>query len=82
MRKIPTHAFTVLLLALLGTSALAAKPATLEQCQAIKDRMERYTVLRRKGGSAGQMQKWKEQQRAGDDQFRRMECKGRRHKLR
>jgi hypothetical protein len=72
----------VMLLALFLTAPVAAKPASLEKCQAINDRIERYTVLRRKGGSAGQMQQWKEQLRASEDQFRRMDCTGHRRKLR
>jgi hypothetical protein len=71
----------VVLLALFLTAPVAAKPAALEKCQAIKDRIERYTGLRRKGGSAGQMQQWKEQLRANEDQFRRMDCKNHRRKL-
>jgi hypothetical protein len=82
MQKTVMRLVTVVLLALFLNAPLAAKPATLEKCQAIKDRIERHTGLRRKGGSAGQMQQWKEQLRANEDQFRRMDCKDYRRKLR
>lgn len=73
-----------LLLALLITTPAAAKPEqtpALAKCQATKDRIERYTSQRRKGGSASQMQQWKEQLRASEEQFRRLECKDYRRKL-
>ena len=81
MQQNVTRLAAVVLLALFLTTPVAAKPASLEKCQAIKDRIERYTGLRRKGGSAGQMQQWKEQMRASEDQFRRTDCKGHRRKL-
>jgi len=82
MQKPVKRAVAVVLLALFLTAPVSAKPATLEQCQGNKGRIERYTGLRRKGGSAGQMQQWKELLRANEDQFRRMECKDHRSKLR
>jgi outer membrane lipoprotein-sorting protein len=81
MEQTVKRVVAIVLLALFLTAPVAAKPATLEQCQGIKDRIERYTGLRRKGGSAGQMQQWKEQLRANEDQFRRMDCKDHRRKL-
>ena len=82
MEQTVKHVLAVVLLALFLTAPVAAKPANLEKCQVIKDRIERYTGLRRKGGSAGQMQQWKEQLRANEDEFRRMNCKDHRRKLR
>jgi hypothetical protein len=82
MQQTPTRAMAVLLLALLITTPVAAQTATLAKCQTLKDRTERYIGLRRKGGSASQMQQWKEQLRASEEQFRRMECKDHRRKLR
>jgi hypothetical protein len=71
----------ILLLALLTITPVAAQTETLAKCQTIKDRIERYTGLRRKGGSASQMQQWKEQLRASEEQFRRADCKDHRRKL-
>ncbi len=81
MQNTLTRRMTVLLLTILITTPVAAQTVTLAKCQAIKDRIERYTGLRRRGGSAGQMQQWKEQLRASEEQFRRMECKDHRRKL-
>ena len=82
MQQTPTRAAAVLLLALLITTPVAAQTASLAKCQTIKDRIERYTGLRRRGGSANQMQQWKEQMRASEEQFRRIDCKDHRRKLR
>lgn len=71
----------VLLLTFVFTVPATAQTATLAKCQAVKDRTERYTDLRRKGGSATQMQQWKQQLRASEDRFRRLECKKHRRKL-
>lgn len=76
---------SLLLLSLLVAPPLAAKPspsAQVTKCQALKDRVERYTVQRRRGGSASQMQQWKDQLRAAEEQFSRLECRDVRRKLR
>jgi hypothetical protein len=82
MQHSARRAVAALLLALLITTPVAAQKPTLAKCQTVKDRIERYTGLRRKGGSASQMQQWKEQLRASEDQFYRMDCKDHRRKLR
>ncbi len=82
MQQRSIRAVTVLLLALFFATPVAAKTTTQTKCQTINDRIERYTGLRRKGGSASQMQHWKEQLRASEEQFYRMDCKDRRRKLR
>jgi hypothetical protein len=79
-----TRSAALLLLSILLTTPVVAEPAktaTLAKCQTLKDRTERYTALRRKGGNAIQMQQWKEQLRASEEQFRRLECKSLRRKL-
>lgn len=83
MHQTVVRAVAILLLTLLiATPGAAAQTATLAKCQTIKDRIERYTGLRRRGGSASQMQQWKEQLRASEEQFTRLECKDHRRKLR
>jgi hypothetical protein len=81
MQHTHLRAVAVLLLTWVLATPVAAEPANIAKCQSIKDRIERYTSLRRKGGSASQMQAWKEQLRASDEQFRRLECKDHRRKL-
>jgi predicted transcriptional regulator len=78
----PHKRAVAVLLALLIATPVAAQTATLAKCQTIKDRIERYTGLRRKGGSASQMQQWKEQLRASEEQFWHQDCKDHRRKLR
>ena len=82
MQRIHYRAVTVMLLALLIATSAVAQTRTQAKCQSAIDRIERYTALRRKGGSASQMQQWKEQLRASEDQFRRLQCKYSRSKLR
>ncbi len=81
MQHIPSRALAVFLLTVMITTPVAAQTATVAKCQTIKDRIERYTGQRRKGGSAGQMQEWKQQLLASEEQFRRQECKKHRRKL-
>lgn len=63
----------------LAFTAIAAAPAkaqteSVQQCQALKDRIEHYTRLRRGGGSASQMEGWKMQRRKNESKFRRAQC--------
>ena len=82
MRHTYTRCGAIFMLVFMVAAPVAAKTATVDKCQTVKDRIERYTVMRRKGGSAIQMQKWKDQLRATEEQFRRLECKDHRRKLR
>lgn len=73
--------------AVLALSALTAAPAgageaSLEECRALKDRIDRYTSLRRMGGSASQMNGWKKQRRRAEKQFRDKDCNDYRRELR
>lgn len=81
MQTTITRAVVALLLTLLISLPAAADKSTLAKCQTLKDRIERYTDMRRRGGAAMQMQAWKEQLRATEAQFRRLECKDHRRKL-
>ena len=67
-------AAAVLALALINTPAAIGQAASLEKCQSLKDRVDRYTVLRRKGGSAGKMEGWKKQLRKAEAKFREEGC--------
>jgi len=73
--------------AVLALSALTAVPAdageaSLEECRALKDRIDRYTSLRRMGGSASQMNGWKKQLRKYEARFRDLDCSEFRRELR
>ena len=82
MKSSVMRALAIVLLALPITTLATTQSVTPAKCQSIKDRIERYTVLRRKGGSAGQMQQWKQQLRISEEQFRRLDCRDHRRKLR
>ena len=71
-----------LLLAPVTAPPADAQDASLEQCQALKDRIERYTALRRKGGSASKMEGWKKQLRRAEEKFREQGCRAYRRELR
>ncbi|GAB5451472.1 MAG: hypothetical protein Hals2KO_18000 [Halioglobus sp.] len=51
-----------------------AQVGSLQTCRALDDKIERYQDLRRKGGKASQMDKWKRQLRASESRFRELEC--------
>ncbi len=73
--------FTLLLAPVMAPPAVA-QDASLEQCQALKDRIERYTALRRKGGSTSKMESWRKQLRRAEEKFREQRCRAHRRELR
>lgn len=73
--------FTLLLVQVTALPA-GAQDGSLEQCQALKDRVERYTALRRKGSSASKMEGWKKQLRSAEEKFREKGCRAYRRELR
>ena len=81
MRGIIAGTVCALLLAA-ATPPAGARDASLEQCQALKDRIERYTALRRKGGSTSKMEGWRKQLRSAEEKFREKGCHAYRRELR
>lgn len=75
-------AVTVIALSALTSAPAGAGEGTLEECRALKDRIDRYTSLRRMGGSASQMNGWKKQLRKYDARFRELDCSEFRRELR
>lgn len=75
MRKTIASAAAALLLALAVPLPATAQTVSLEKCQALKDRIDNYSRLRRKGGSASQMDGWKRRLRRAEAQFREYECR-------
>ena len=64
-----------LLLTHAASPPATAQTASLEKCRSLQERIERYTRLRRKGGSASQMDSWKRQLRKSEEQFREYGCR-------
>jgi len=75
MERTIAGAMLALLLAPGTALPAGAEEASLAQCQALKDRVDRYTALRRHGGTASQMEGWKQQLRRAEAKFREKECR-------
>ncbi|PLW67072.1 hypothetical protein [Pseudohalioglobus lutimaris] len=60
---------------LVGVASMgwAAEPA-LQQCQKLKDKIEHYDQLRRKGGKGSEMDSWKRSRRELEKAFRAQGC--------
>ena len=81
MKKTITGVMLTLLLAPGMTAPAGAQEASLAQCQALKDRVERYTALRRKGGSGSRMESWRKQLREAEATFGERGCRAYRREL-
>ena len=57
-----------------GSSAGSAPEPALQQCQKLKDKIEEYDQLRRKGGKGAQMDSWKRSRRELEKAFRAQGC--------
>ena len=57
------------------TEAAFAQQTSLQHCQKLKDGIDRYTQLRKSGGSGDQMDAWKRSRRDLEKQFRGLRCK-------
>jgi hypothetical protein len=73
----------VILCALLFTTAAYAghERGTLKQCQKIKDRIEKYTNLRRAGGTGRQMNGWQKKRNYYKEQYAEKDCMRHRNHL-
>lgn len=63
------------LICLLQTNSVYAKDASLVSCQSLKEHIEHYDNLRKKGGSAKQMEKWKVEREKYKKKYKRGNCK-------
>lgn len=59
----------------LAMPAASAQQLPLDKCQQLKDDIERYTEMRRRGGSSAQMDAWKRARREREHQFRNGNCR-------
>ena len=55
--------------------SVSAQEVSIEKCQRLKDHIEYYDGLRRKGGSAQQMESWKRSRADVEDDFREYHCR-------
>jgi hypothetical protein len=79
-----SKSYCVLTLALaLGISSSGmAQDLSLEKCRQVKDQIEHYTQLRRAGGSASKMDRWKRLRADKQAAYDRGDCRKYRGKLR
>ena len=56
------------------TSAATSQTATLENCQYWQERINYYTKLRRSGGTAIQMERWKQRRSDFENLYRTNRC--------
>ena len=52
-----------------------AADGTLKQCKGYHKRIDYYTALRRNGGSANSMEKWKQKRNNYKDRYREKNCR-------
>lgn len=72
---------TALILAMLSPAASADDNKQVRTCQKLKTAIERYTDLRRAGGSAEQMDAWKRARRKKKDRWDELDCRHLRARL-
>ena len=60
---------------LLWAHSASAQEISLSDCQNLKDRIEQYDALRKRGASAQQMESWKRSREDLKDKFRRNHCR-------
>ena len=52
-----------------------AQNLSLNSCQELKNNIERYEGLRKKGGSNNQMKHWRKQGRENEEKFKHFSCR-------
>jgi hypothetical protein len=52
----------------------AERDKTLHRCQSLDKKIERYTRLRRAGGNAAQMERWRDTRRQAQTEFQKLRC--------
>lgn len=82
MKLWKTTAALALLLALPAHTQAQSDEARLKECRKLNERIEHYTSLRRRGGSASRMEGWKKQLRKHEARFRDIDCSDFRRELR
>ncbi len=78
----PTGVLWVLLTCLAWSAPTSAREqGSLERCQNIKNQIERYTHLRRSGGTARSMEQWKQGRDQYNELYTELNCIKWRNKL-
>jgi len=66
--------FSVTLLLVTFVTSAWSQSGSLQECQVLKDRIDRYTDLRRGGGTASKMDAWKRSRTRAEEEFRELDC--------
>ena len=70
-----TTCIVVLALWLNCPAGVQAQSLSLESCKSIREKIHKYDVLRRKGGSAAQMDSWRKSRAKLEERFRQGKCR-------
>lgn len=71
------YSFPIVLIvnaALLCTAGADASDGSPEQCRRLEERIEKYTELRRSGGTAAQMASWRRSRSEAEAAYRNYNC--------
>ncbi len=60
---------------LIFTNSTSAQTMTKSRCESLRDEIEHYSSLRRKGGSASQMERWKQERKKLEEKYKEGGCK-------
>jgi hypothetical protein len=74
MRKHFFPIVSIVSVALLCTAGADAGEGSPEQCRRLEERIERYTELRRSGGTAAQMASWRRSRSEAEAAYRTYNC--------
>lgn len=67
--------FLILVLSLVSPYSAANDDRLVRQCQLVKDNIDRYVKLKRKGGSGSQMNTWRKKINSYKSQYIKQDCK-------
>jgi len=75
MKKIVLSTVISIFTAILCASVANAQELPLEQCQNLADRIEDYDLLRKRGGTAEEMERWRQSREKLKKKFRDNDCR-------
>jgi hypothetical protein len=75
MKVISTYGFCLMLALGIYCQPATAKSLSIKQCQSLTKKIENYTKLRKRGGSAKQMESWRKSRKKYKLRFREGQCK-------
>ncbi len=74
MKVISRYGFCITVALCLLCQPANAKSLSVKQCQSLSKKIESYTKLRKRGGSAKQMESWRKSRKKYKNRFREGQC--------